>query len=120
MENISSLSIVMDFIECVNQGDLEKVNLFISPKVTFTDIQGRVYFEPEFMENYLKAYPNYKIHVENALRGGSRVAVVGHTTGSHVPPDVEENEVLVWTVEIKDGLITEWRIFSSERYAGES
>ena len=120
MKNMSALSIITDFIRCVNQRDIEKVNSYISPEIVFTDIQGRVYSEPGFMENYLRAYPNYKIHINNILRGGGGVAVVGYTTGSHVSPDIEENELIVWTVEVRHGLITEWRIYSTEGYAASS
>jgi hypothetical protein len=67
MEDQTPLSIVTEFIECVNQGDIEKINAHLSPEVIFPDIQGRVYIEHEFMENYLKAFPNYKIHVQNIL-----------------------------------------------------
>jgi hypothetical protein len=117
IENMTPLSIVTDFIGYVNQGDTEKVNALISKDVVFTDIQGRVYEEPEFMENYLKAYPKYNIHIRNILRGGKGVAVVGYTSGSHVDPEIEKNEVLVWTVEVKEGQITYWRIYSTEGYA---
>jgi len=72
------------------------------------------------MENYLKAFPKYKIHVQNILQGGGGEAILGSTTGSHVPPEIEKNEILVWTVEVRDGLITEWRIYSTERYADSS
>jgi hypothetical protein len=117
MENFSPLSVVTNFIGYVNQGNIEKVNAYISKDIIFTDIQGRVYAEPEFMENYLKAYPNYKIHIRNVLQGGEGVAIVGYTSGSHVTPEIEEDEVLVWTVELREGLITEWRIYSTEGYA---
>ena len=117
MENKSPLTVVRDFIEDVNHRDLGKVNSCVSNEIKFTDIQGRVYIEPEFMENYLKAYPDYKIHSKHFLQGGDGVAIVGLTSGSHVPQEVEENEVLVWTAEVKGNLITEWRIYSTEKYA---
>ena len=120
MKNMSPHTLVTDFIAYVNQGDIDKVNSYISPEIIFTDIQGRVYYEPEFMENYLRSFPNYKIHINHVLQGGDGVAVIGHTSGSHVSPDIEENEVLIWTAELRDGLITEWRIYSSEGYADSS
>ncbi|MFN2187519.1 MAG: hypothetical protein ACK2T3_02020 [Candidatus Promineifilaceae bacterium] len=95
MENKSPLTVVREFIESVNQGDLGKVNSCISDEVKFTDIQSRVYIEPEFMENYLKAYPSYKIHAKQYLQGGNGIAVIGATSGSHVLQEVEEYEVLV-------------------------
>jgi hypothetical protein len=111
---------VLKFIEAVNQGDLDGIAMFVSEEVVFTDILGRVYQEKDFMENYVAAFPDYKIHVHHALQGGDGVALVGKTSGSHVPPEIEEQEWLVWTVEIEDGLITEWRIYATEGYATSS
>jgi hypothetical protein len=120
MNDFSPRSIVLRFIEVVNQGNLDGIAPFMSDKVVFTDILGRVYQEKDFMENYLSAFPGYKIHIHHALQGGNGVAIVGKTSGSHIPPEIEEREWLVWTAEIKDGQIIEWRIYSSEAYAMRS
>lgn len=40
------------------------------------------------------------------------MAIIGKTTGSHVPPEVEEKETVLWTAEIRNGLVAEWRIYS--------
>ncbi len=40
------------------------------------------------------------------------MAIIGKTTGSHVPPEVEEKENVLWTAEIRNGLVAEWRIYS--------
>lgn len=120
MDDFSPSSIVLRFVECVNEGDLEGIALLISEGVKFTDIRGRVYREKGFMAGYLAEFPNYKIHVHHALQGGNGVAIIGKTTGSHVPPEIEEKETLVWTAEIQDGLISEWRIYSDSEYAQRS
>jgi hypothetical protein len=101
----------------VNNRDVDGLNSYISDKIVFTDIQGRVYYEPEFMENYIRAYPDYRIHVDRVLEGGEGVAVIGFTSGSHVSPEIEENEVLVWTADVRQDLIVSWRIYSTEGYA---
>ena len=46
------------------------------------------------------------------LTGGNGVAIVGRTTGSHVPPEVEEKETAFWTAQVRDGLAAERRIYS--------
>lgn len=120
MDNKSPRTVVTEFIECVNNGDVRGLNSHISDGIVFTDIQGRVYLEPEFMENYVKAYPNYRIHVQHILQGGDGVAVIGSTSGSHVSPGIEENEILIWTADIKKDLISTWRIYSTEGFASES
>jgi ketosteroid isomerase-like protein len=120
MEEPSSLEIVIRFLDLVNLGNLEGLQSLISDDVVFTDIQGRVYREPKFMAEYLKSFPDYQIHLHHALVGGEGVAIIGQTTGSHVPPEIEKGEILVWTVEVQDGLISEWRIYSTEGYAMRS
>jgi len=50
------------------------------------------------------------------LQSGDSVAVIGGTTGSHVPPSIEANETLVWTAEVREGLIVEWRIYADETH----
>jgi ketosteroid isomerase-like protein len=111
---------VLRFIEYLNEGDRAGIASLISEDLKFTDIRGRVYMEKGFMAGYLAEFPNYKIHVRHALRGGDGVAIIGQTTGSHVPSEIEDRETLVWTAEVKDGLISQWRVYSGEEYARRS
>jgi ketosteroid isomerase-like protein len=111
---------VLRFIEYLNEGDRSGIASLISEDLKFTDIRGRVYMEKGFMAGYLAEFPNYKIHVRHALRGGDGVAIIGQTTGSHVPSEIEDRETLVWTAEVKDGLISQWRVYSGEEYARRS
>ena len=120
MKDYSPRSVVLQFIAFVNQGDLDGIASFVSDNVVFMDILGREYQEKDFMENYLSAFPDYKIHVHHTLQGGNGVAIFGKTSGSHVPPEIEDQEWLVWTAEVEDGWITEWRIYASDAYAMRS
>jgi ketosteroid isomerase-like protein len=117
MDHSSPKSVVLRFVEYVNSGDIEGMNSLISEDVVFTDILGRVYREHKFMEVYIKKFPDYRIHVQHALQGGNGIAIVGHTTGSHVSAEIEAREVLVWTAEVDSGKISAWRIYSSDEYA---
>ena len=74
----------------------------ISEDVVFTDYHGDEYQEKDFMANYLIRYPEYKIHIDHLLQGGSGVAFIGQTSGSHIEPDIEVEEILIWTAEIED------------------
>ena len=51
---------------------------------------------------------------------GDGVAIIGKTTGSHLPPEVEERETLLWTAEVHEGLVSEWRIYSDEEEVRKS
>lgn len=118
MSDLSPRSIVLELIGYVNAGDLEGIASLIAEDVVFTDIGGSVYQEEGFMAGYLALFPDYQIHVHHALQDGNGVAIIGKTTGSHVAPEIEEKEILVWTAEIRDGLISEWRIYADDEYAG--
>jgi hypothetical protein len=69
--------------------------------------------------SYFASFPKYKIHVQQVLTSGNGVAIIGKTTGSHVPPEVEEKETVLWTAEIQDCLVAEWRIYSDIEEAKE-
>jgi ketosteroid isomerase-like protein len=120
MSGSSPASIVRTFVEYVNEGDFEGIASLLSERVKFTDIRGRVYREKDFMADYVRNFPDYKILVHHILQGGQGAAIVGKTAGSHVPPGIERQETLVWTAEVRDGLITEWRIYSDAEYAARS
>lgn len=45
------------------------------------------------------------------------MTIIDKTTGSHVPPEVEAHEAVLWTAEIRDGLVAEWRIYSDIKEA---
>ena len=118
MDNPTPVSLVRRFVGYVNAGDQDGVNALIAEDVLFTDIQGEVYQEKDFMANYMVNFPDYKIHINHVLQGGDGVAIVGQTSGSHVSPEIEENEILVWIMELRGGLIAEWRVYADEGYAG--
>lgn len=110
-DEASPLATVLRYIGHINEGERAAIAAMTSPDVKFTDYGGDVYYEEEFMQNYLANYPEYRIHIDHALTGGNGVAIVGRTSGSHLAAEVEKREILVWTAEVNDGLIREWRIY---------
>ena len=79
---------------------------------TLIDMAADIYRGLDDWQGYFSAYPKYKIHVQHVLMSGKGVAILGKTTGSHIPTEVEEKETVLWTAEIRDGLVAEWRIYS--------
>ena len=116
----ASIDVVLRYVEHVNAGQIEEVYNLTSEELCFIDIAGDTFHEREFMTNYMKAFPDYRIHISQALQSGRGVALIGKTSGSHVPPEVEEQETLVWTVEIAGGQITHWRIYADSSYRSGS
>lgn len=106
-------SIALKFVEVINAGDSEGLIKLQTKGFTFIDMAGEVTCGRDGWPGYFSSFPNYKIYVQQLLTGGNGVAIIGKTTGSHVPPEVEEHETVLWTAEIRDGLVAEWRIYSN-------
>jgi len=105
-------SVALRFVEVINAGDSEGLVKLQTEDFTLVDTGGDVFRGRSGWQDYFSAYPNYRIHAQHVLTSGSGVAIIGKTTGSHVSPEVEENETVLWTAEIRDGLVSEWRIYS--------
>jgi len=105
-------SVALRFVEVINAGDSEALIKLQTEDFTLIDMEGDVFRGRDGWEGYFSAYPKYRIHVQHVLTGGNGVAIIGKTTGSHVPPEVEEKEMVLWTAEIRNDLVAEWRIYS--------
>jgi len=105
-------SIALKFVEVINAGDSEALIKLQTEDFTLIDMAGNVFRGRDGWQGYFSDYPKYKIHVQKVLVSGNTVAIIGKTTGSHVPPEVEVHETVLWTAEIRDGLVAEWQIYS--------
>lgn len=105
-------SVALKFVRVINAGDSEALIKLQAEDFTLIDMAGDVTRGQDGWRDYFSSYPNYKIHVQHVLLSGNGVAIIGKTTGSHVPPEVEEKETVLWTAEIRGSLVAEWRIYS--------
>jgi len=105
-------SVTLKFVEVINLGDSEALTKLQTDDFTFIDMAGDITRGRDGWEGYFSSFPKYKIHVQHILTSGNGVAIIGKTTGSHVPPEVEEHETVIWTAKIRNGLVAEWRIYS--------
>jgi hypothetical protein len=71
----------------------------------------------EAWHGYAASFPNYVIYPHRVAPAGSCVAVVGHTTGSHLglPTAEEEKLTLIWVADIENGLVRSWRLIEDTR-----
>jgi hypothetical protein len=92
MERGTPESVVEAFVACINFGDLDGIAALTAPRYTFTDMEGDVYvFEGDEAANaswdeYLSAYPDYRILVEHVMRSGDGVAIVGRSRAKRGRP----------------------------------
>jgi ketosteroid isomerase-like protein len=113
-------SVALKFVEVINAGDSEELVKLQTEDFVLIDMGGDVYRGRDGWQDYFSANPDYRIHVQDVLMSGNGVAIIGKTTGSHLPPEVEKKETVLWTAEIRDGLVTEWRIYSDIEAKKES
>ena len=83
------------------------------------DYHLRVFDEPaqtgkaqgiEGWRGYAASFPDYVIHPHRLAISGQRVAVSGHTTGSHLglADEEESRQTLIWIADVEGGLIARW------------
>jgi hypothetical protein len=63
---------------------------------------------------YVESFPDYVVHPRRIAESDGTVAVLGHTTGSHLDlPDAEESRLtLIWLAEIVEGALRSWTLIA--------
>jgi hypothetical protein len=50
--------------------------------------------------------------MSKVTHSGNDIAIIGRTTGSHVSPEIEDRETVIWIAKIVDDKVAEWRIYT--------
>ena len=108
-------SVALEFVEVINKGDSEALINLQAEDFILVDVDGGIFRGRDGWEDYFSDYPKYRIHIQKVLTGGNGVAIIGKTTGSQVAPEIEEKETVLWTAEIRNGLVAEWRLYTDIR-----
>ena len=106
------LAAVVSFIDCINRADLDGLGALMSD-----DHRLVVLDEPPVVgrdanldarDGYFSSFPEYVIYPHDMSAIGSRVAVVGATTGSHLGlSDEDELELSVlWLADVHRGVLS--------------
>ena len=68
---------------------------------------------------YVAAFPAYTIVVREVAEREGWVAVLGHTTDSHLglPAEEEQELTLIWLAEVSDGLVRSWTLVEDTPHA---
>ena len=103
------------FVDCINEGDPECLITWQTEDFTFIDYDGDKTQGRDGWPAYFHNNPDYTIHGDHMITSGTGVAVLGRTTGSHVAPEVEKKETILWIAEVRNDLISEWRLYSDTK-----
>jgi SnoaL-like domain len=111
------VALALAFVNCVNHGDsaglaaLMSANhllqVFDETPVTGRDANVRAW------AGYFDAFPAYVIYPHRIVENeGGVVAILGHTTGSHLglTDDEEEQQTLIWLAATSRGAISGWTL----------
>jgi len=108
--------VVIDFIDTINHGDVNRLLELMTDRHVMRILDEPPVSGKETLRSawrgYLQAFPRYRIYVDRIAVEGNRVAVLGHTTGSHLGlPDAEESDLpVIWTAEVRDEKLAGWNI----------
>ncbi|MGN6677895.1 MAG: nuclear transport factor 2 family protein [Streptosporangiaceae bacterium] len=115
--NLPPVAAVISFVDCINRGDAEGLGKLM------TDDHELVVFDEDALigrsanldawTGYAAAYPRYVIHPRAITEPGDGcVAVLGHTTGSHLAlADDEERKLsVIWLTQVTNGQLRCWRL----------
>jgi hypothetical protein len=116
MRQLPPTAVALGFVDCINRGDIEdlvammtedhRLEVFGEGPLVGRDVNASAW------RNYMTAFPLYVIYPHRINSDGNVVAILGHTTGSHLGlPDSEERELLlIWLAYIRDGAVERWRL----------
>jgi len=114
--NLPPTAVALAFVDHINRGNLEGVVAMMSEghRLEVFDEQpvvGRG-ANAATWRSYMAAFPNYLIYPRRINATGAVVAILGHTTGSHLGlPDAEERELTpIWLAYVRDGTIERWQL----------
>jgi ketosteroid isomerase-like protein len=110
------IATAISFIDCINRGDVDGLSVLMTADHTLT-----IFAEPpvvgragnlEAWRGYSASFPEYVIAPHRMSEHGDVVAIVGHTTGSHLGlADAQERALtLIWLCRVVEGLVAEWTL----------
>ena len=110
------MAVAIAFVDSINRGDVEALGRLMTEDHSLyvldePPVSGRAR-NVEAWRDYATSFPNYVIHPHRVAVDGSRVAVLGHTTGSHLglADSEEEKLTLIWVAEVERGAVRSWRL----------
>lgn len=114
------IAAVVGFIDCINRGDIAALGDLMTE-----DHQLLIPDEPPVVgraanvvawRGYADLCPEYVIHPRQITVRDGVVAVLGHTTGSHLglPDDEEALETVIWSADVRDGALATWQVVADD------
>ncbi len=110
------VAVAVSFVDRINHRDVDGLATLMS-----SDHRLEVFDEVPVVgkdantaawRGYFDGFPRYVIHPHRIAEQDGSVAILGHTTGSHLglPDDEERKLTLIWIADTTRGIVTRWRL----------
>jgi len=113
------MSVAIAFVEAINAADLMALRRLMTDDHIFTDALGRSFSGADQLiagwQQFLHAYPDYRIQVHHAFADGMFAGIFGRAEGKwrvndRVLPG-SWSVAAAWLAEIEAGRVKQWRVF---------
>jgi ketosteroid isomerase-like protein len=121
---MNTKEIFYDFVDSINEHDVNKIYFLMADDFIFIDAWGGGTIGKDNMKNgwegYFKMFPDYKIEINEVYIDGNRVAVFGFASGTFENKKTETNEnyykmPAAWQAEIINGKIKLWQVCMDQK-----
>jgi ketosteroid isomerase-like protein len=116
MKQQPAWALAVSFVDAINGNDVERLGSLMS-----NDHELKIFGEApvvgraanvEAWRGYCGSWPAYVIYPRRMAQTGDTVAILGHTTGSHLGlADEEESQLtLIWLCRERGGRVASWEL----------
>ncbi|HLZ93165.1 MAG TPA: nuclear transport factor 2 family protein [Candidatus Acidoferrum sp.] len=118
------LEVAMDFIQRINAGKVDPICELMTEDHVFQDALGKRFIGRDKMREGWRAYfssvRDYQVHADEFFQTDDRLAIFGSASGSyaasgHLSPESFWKVPAAWRVEIRNGLVAEWRVYADNQ-----
>jgi ketosteroid isomerase-like protein len=120
----SVVDVVLEFLDRINQHDVDKLAEYMSEDHVFIDSLGHSVSGRENMRAGWRGYfafcPDYWVSHEEIFPSGRLVAVFGAAGGTiaangKLPPENTWRASAAWLAIVENGLVKQWRVYADNK-----
>jgi hypothetical protein len=123
-----SIKVVHDFVNAINNIDIERIYSLMSEDHLFIDSQDNRMIGKENMKQawiaYFTLFPDYKIEINEIFEKDSLICIIGYASGTYNGIQDENNTnywriPAAWTAIITDNQIKQWQVYADNIIVAE-
>jgi len=113
--------VVLDFVEAINNSDVDGILNLMPENHVFTDSHGNKLTGKEKLKQawigYFRLFPDYKIEINEVLEKDALVCILGYASGTYLNMKNENNSnhwrvPAAWRATIKNSQVFTWQVYT--------